>query len=159
MTYEEAVNRLEFHSYLKIENEDKITSKQTESLDYALYSLQFKNIYFDFDKCFIDIIDCLSVVNIHLNGLDSEKIAFNNKAKIVDRRMVCSIQKIIQGIQRIEIELRYKKSDDKILNILLKLRFVISECWLNILEGGDFSEINKELVEPSIIYLNTMLNE
>jgi len=158
MKYEDAINRLDFH-YGLIHGDRNNNSIDQESLHYALHTLQFKISNLDLSIYFIDIINCLEVINIQLNGSNPLELPYYDKTKMLDRRLVSIIQGILHNIHHTEIELKYKKADAKIIATLIKFRYVISECWIVILEGGDFENINKDEVEPLMIYLNTMLDK
>ena len=158
MNYEDAINRLEFH-YGPVHDDKNNTSVDQESLHYALFTLRFKIYNLDLSIYFKDIINCLEVINIQLKGPNPLELPYNDQRKFLDRKLVSIIQGILHNLHHTEIELKFKKADAKIIDTLIKYRYLISECWIVILEGGDFENIIKDEVEPLMVYLNTMLDK
>ena len=138
MDYSEAIKRIANHANKPMD--DDIAPE--ESLVFNLWQANRDKIFPSIDKLVRDILNCLEIVNLYLNG--SNPSSTSNK-KIPDFELVMSISLIITAIQEYELiwqkRLLFEENELKIIRLAL---WKISQAWCAVLHG-DIDSIENEL--------------
>ena len=147
MNYQEALAGLKNHSRIFFNDQEDLTAEQRRSLDYALYRLEFHQESVDWQQFHTDILACLQVVHIHLNGENPEYTPAIERRQLLDRDLVIAVSRIIYALFMVMREAsmeRTKKFDKSVLHDLRRFHFMLSNVWLFMLDGGDFEDVYTE---------------